>query len=299
MQTIEELMVELDGADPDTVKRLAREKGSLAVRLAMLGLAAVQKGKNPLWWGYPPGVFIGYKWSGEEMRVLTTTLANQVRSWGYQAFLDTEKLAEDADQYFQIPKFITSLQECVFYVLLLTELSADMIESRKNKTSWITDEYQHAVRLTNQGRLFIVPVLLESNGVINNLGEGKAIDLTTDPFNFEKLAAVLTPNPLRLSAEEVQDLSRVVAQFDELFLNERWDESDELLQRTAYLGHTFDHQFRRMLLSIYTADQAILEIMLGKLYPVYGEQTVHHVYQGYCRAHGIPNRANVAGAQDQ
>ena len=58
MGTIQDLMLELDGADEATVRRIASERGSLPVRLAMLGLAALRKGRSPLWSGYPPGVFI-------------------------------------------------------------------------------------------------------------------------------------------------------------------------------------------------------------------------------------------------
>ena len=46
-------MVQLQGADPETVQRMAREKGSLPVRLAMLGLAASRKQESPLWWDSP------------------------------------------------------------------------------------------------------------------------------------------------------------------------------------------------------------------------------------------------------
>ncbi len=189
METIKDLMVELDGADPETVNRIAWEKGSLPVRLAMLGLASVRKGVSPLWWGYPPGVFIGYKWNDDPMHELVVSLAEHIRGLGYRAFLDAENLDENADAYFRIPKFITSLQDCVFYILLLTELSADMIDARKHKTTWIHDEYQHAVRLINTGRLFLVPVLLEPKGMIENLTPKQVIDLTANPRDFGKLSA--------------------------------------------------------------------------------------------------------------
>lgn len=112
MDTIEQLMIELDGADAGTVNRLAWEKGSLPVRLAMIGLASVKKGTSPLWWGYPPGVFVSYKWAGAPMRDLVLALAEYIRGRGYRAFLDVENLDAEADAYFQIPQFITSLQDC-------------------------------------------------------------------------------------------------------------------------------------------------------------------------------------------
>jgi hypothetical protein len=63
-------MLELEGADPETVSRVAWERGSLPVRLALLGLASIRNGGDPLWWGYPPGVLISYKWDGAAMRGL-------------------------------------------------------------------------------------------------------------------------------------------------------------------------------------------------------------------------------------
>ena len=187
METIEELMVHLDGATPETVHKMAREKGSLAVRLAMLGLAAVRKAQSPLWWGYPPGIFIGYKWNGKPMQDLVAGLAEHIRGLGYRAYLDIENLDQGADAYFQIPQFIVSLQECSFYVLLLTELSGDMISARKNKTSWIFDEHQHAIRLVNSGRLFIVPVLVEPDGAIDAYRMDQMIDLTATPGDSQSL----------------------------------------------------------------------------------------------------------------
>jgi len=293
METIEELMAQLDGADPETVNRIAWEKGSLPVRLAMLGLAAKRKEESPLWWGYPPGVFVGYKWNGKPMQDLASSVAEHVRGLGYRAFLDVENLDQAADAYFQIPQFITSLQDCTFYLLLLTQLSADMISARKGKTTWIFDEYQHAVRLVNSGRLLIVPVLLEPHGTTDFFTPERVIDLTAAPRDFGKLRGILAPDPLKLAEPQVKELSAVVARFDRLFLSEQWDASGDLLRSSPQFEHTFDHAFRRMLHAIYTADQAKLDAALAALHPVYGSQIVHHIYQGYCSRHGIPNRATV------
>ena len=291
MEAIQELMIELDGADPETVNRIAWEKGSLPVRLAMLGLASVRKSANSLWWGYPPGVFIGYKRSGEAMHEFVVSLAEHIRGLGYRAFLDSENLDEDADAYFEIPTFITSLQDCTFYLLLLTELSADMIAARKGKTTWIFDEYQHAVRLANSGRLVIIPVLLEPEGMIDTFTADQVIDLTADPHDFGRLLNMLAPDPIQLSEAEVAELTATVEQFDTLFLNQQWDASDALLRRSRHLDHAFDHQFRRMLQSIYTADQANFDAVLERLRSVYGLNLVYHLYKGYCTTHGIPVRA--------
>jgi len=62
---------------------------------------------------------------------------------------------------------------------------------------------------------------------------------------------------------------------------------------TGTIGTAFDHQFRRMLHSIYTADQEALSSLLPRLHATYGEQLVFHLYSGYCKEHKIPNRASV------
>jgi hypothetical protein len=195
------------------------------VRLAMLGLASSRKEDSPLWWGYPPGVFIGYKWNGKPMQDLVAGVAAQVRGLGYQAFLDVENLDENADAYFQIPGFITSLQDCTFYVLPLND--------------------------------------------------------------------ILVPNPIKLSEAEIKELSATVAQFDRLFLDQQWDASDSVLRETSHFEHAFDHGFRRMLHSIYTANQANLDAVLSRLHSTYGSQIVYHLYKGYCARHRIPCRAAI------
>ena len=290
MKSIQDLMIELDGADPETVNRIAWQEGSLPVRLAMLGLASIRKGQSPLWWGYPPGVFIGYKWNGQPMHDLVAGLAEHVRGLGYRAFLDVENLDEDADAYFRIPGFITALQDCTFYLLLLTELSGDMLSARKGKTTWIFDEYQHAVRLVNSGRLFIVPVLLEPKGAIDAFTAEQVIDLTATPRDLGALHAILTPDPITLSEPEIEELASTVAHFDRLFLDQQWDASHRVLQASPHLEHAFDHGFRSMLHAIYTANQANLDAVLNRLHATYGSQIVYHVYAGYCARHGIPSR---------
>jgi hypothetical protein len=294
METIQDLMAKLDGADEETVKRMAREKGSLAVRLAMLGLASVRRGDSPLWYGYPPGVFISYKWEGELMKELVLSLAGHLRHLGFWAFLDVEHLRDNADAYFQIPQFITSLQDCTYYVLMLTESSADFITARNHKTSWIFDEYQHAVRLVNEGRLVLIPVLLEPNGITEFFNRRNVVDLTSDNRDFRKIVSILPSNPRSLTVPEIDELSHTVEEFDKVFLGEHWAEANEILLRSAHLGATFDHQFRRMLHSIYSADQNALEVILQRLYPIYGEQFVYHIYSGYCKKHKIPHRGSAA-----
>lgn len=290
MDDIHQLMVELDGADAETVKRVAATRGSLLVRLAMLGLAVVRKGASPLWWGYPPGVFIGYKWDGDAMLERVEALASYVRARGYRTYLDREHLDADADAYFQIPEFIASVQECSFYVLLLTSRAADLIDARHNKTSWIHDEVQQAIRLTNAGSLFMVPVLLEPDGMIDALRGSPVIDLTADPRGYGALDDVLTADPLAVDESQVASLREHMATFDALFLASQWDASASQLAHASAFRATFDHGFRRMLQALYTADGPSFMVEFNQLCAEHGRNIVMHLYTRYCTRHGIPAR---------
>ena len=99
MGTIQDLMLELDGADEATVRRIASESGSLPVRLAMLRPRGAPQETQAALVRLSAGRVHLLK--GEPMKELVLALAAQLWALGYRAFLDVENLDRDAD--FQIP----------------------------------------------------------------------------------------------------------------------------------------------------------------------------------------------------
>lgn len=290
---IKELMIKLENADKETVNKIAWEYGSLPVRLAMLGLASVRKGQSPLWWGYPPGVFISYKWGGDEITDFVRSLSSHLKSNGYETFLDVEKVAPDADAYFQIPEFVSSLQYCQFCILILTEASADMLFARNNKTTWIFDEYQHAVRLTNLGQLFIVPILLEEKGLGRNFTMDTVIDFTDQKIDFNKLNDLFVPDPFKLPSVDVDTLSSICNSFDRTFLSSNWQGASQILNQNQKFKDSFDFQLRQMLLALYTANEKDFLHYYHKMTSIYGDEILLHIYNGYCKQHEIPPRLKL------
>lgn len=68
-----------------------------------------------------------------------------------------------------------------------------------------------------------------------------------------------------------------------------------MLREAERFEHTFDHQLRRMLHSLYTADGKGFEAAHERLLSVYGRNIMAHIYKGYCRQHCIPVRINYGG----
>jgi TIR domain len=291
MIDLQEIMLELFDAGPEQIAGAVRKYGDLPVRLAMLGIASTKKEASPFFFGYPPGVFLSYKWEGEPMQLYVQALSAYLRGRGYRPFLDVENLGETASNYFAVPQFIVSLQECVFYLLLLTEKTADFITMRKHKSSWITDEYQHALRLQNAGRLLLVPLLLEKGGTTDFFGPDLVVDLTQNRYDFTKLDSLFPQGNRPLTDAEQNLLKHCLEDFDGLFLQERFSEAlAVLLNKNLQFSGTFDHQFRMMLYAIYTANQPLLKGVQKKLCEFVPEKGLAHLYSGYCKQHGIPNR---------
>lgn len=290
MITLQEIMLELFDAGPDQIPTAVSKYGPLAVRLAMLGIASTKKEESPVFFGYPPGVFLSYKWEGESMGLYVKVLASYLRGRGYLPFLDVENLDASADNYSAVPEFITSLQHCVYYLLLLTEQTADYISARKGKTSWVTDEYQHALRLANAGRLMLVPLLLEEAATNEFFGRDMAVDLTQNRYDFTRLDSLFPQGNPSLTAAEQSVLKLCLGDFDCLFLQEKFSEALAVLLNNRQFSNTFDHRFRMMLYALYTANQNLLDGVLRKLYEFVPAKGVAHLYTGYCKQHGIPNR---------
>ena len=170
--TIEDLMVQLDGADEATVKRIAWEVDRC--RCAWRCSASRRSARDTVHCGTAIRPACSSPTNGrrahEEARVSrspgTCGVSGTERSWTW------EISTRGADAYFQIPQFITSLQDCTYYPAADRTLRGSH-DCPEGQTTWIHDEYQHAVRLVNQGRLVLIPVLLEPGGTTEFLQPGQ------------------------------------------------------------------------------------------------------------------------------
>ncbi len=253
--TFNEVIEKLRGFEDDREKivEAVEQYGNLPVKIALLGLATEKRVYSPYWVGCPPGVFLSYKWNGPESKAYVARIHSYLSELGYRVYYDQNELDENADTYTAVPQYISSIGDCQFYVLILTEKTADYITARNNKTSWIFDEYQQAVKLVNLGRLWLVPLLIEPKGAFGDYGQ-LCIDLTDDIYDFKKLDAVFQPLHFNITTEQMQIFKDFLDGCDVLILKKRWEEARQFFKNAIMFKNFPDYQFKLLILSICTGD---------------------------------------------
>jgi len=201
MVNYDKIRKKLEGREFDRcyISEMVKQYGNLSVKIALLANASIKKLFNPYWIGCPPGIFLSYKWNGPASKDYVQQLHDYLVGLGYHVFFDRNELSEDADTYTDVPAFISNVANYQYYLLVLTEKTADYITARKGKTSWIFDEYQQAVALVNQGRMCLVPVLVEAGETTAFFTNENTINLVNDIYNFKKLDDLFTPISFNIS----------------------------------------------------------------------------------------------------
>ncbi len=256
MVSYEEIRKKIEGRESDRpyISEMIKQYGSLAVKIALLANASLKKLFNPYWIGCPPGVFLSYKWNGPESRDYVQAIHDYLTNLGYRAFFDRNELPEDADTYTEVPEFIANVANCQYYLLVLTEKTADYITARTGKTSWIFDEYQQAISLVNSGRMSVVPVLVEERGTTDFYSKENTISLMEDRYDFKKLENVFYPVNFKISAEHKAVLTDILDSFDVLLTQQRWQEAKTLFDQAIYFKNFPDYQFRLLVFSLCQSD---------------------------------------------
>lgn len=257
MATIIEIMDLLRGKENDTnaIIPIAREFSPLNVKIALLGLACEKRIYNPHWIGCPPSVFLSYKWNGFQSRNYVALIHDYLVNKGYKVYFDRNELSEDADGYTEVPEYIAHVADCQYYVIILTEKTADYITGRNDKTSWIFDEYQQAVTLVNLGRQILVPLLVEEKGVTDFFTKDKVVDLTKDIYDFTPLDNLFYPVHFKLPENLRPTYNDFLDACDVLIVKRQWNDLIKWFNKGAMFKNFPDFQFRVLIHSICTKNE--------------------------------------------
>lgn len=283
MISSEEIRKKLEGRETDReyIISLVKEYGNLAVKIALLGIASLKKLYTPYWIGCPPGVFLSYKWNGPASKEYVQQIHDYLVVLGYHVYFDKNELGEDADGYTAVPEYIANVANCQYYMLILTEKTADYITARTGKTSWIFDEYQQAVTLVNEGRMFLVPLLVEEKGETDFFTKHNTINLVDDINNFKKLDEIFFPVHFNINSETKAIFSDVLDGFDVMLIQHRWEEARAFFEKTVAFKNFPDYQFRLLIYSICNMDTQKAESSFKYCADFTGNSELLRLLQGY------------------
>lgn len=290
MISFDEIRKKLEGRESDRayISGMIREYGNLAVKIALLSNASLKKLFNPYWIGCPPGIFLSYKWNGPDSRDYVQGIHDYLSALGYYVFFDRNELPEDADTYTEVPEFIANVANSQYYLLVLTEKTADYITARTGKTSWIFDEYQQAISLVNQGRMCVVPVLVEEGGVTDFFTKENTINLVKDRYDFKKLEAVFYPVHFNIIVEHKAILTDVLNSFDVLLTQRRWQEAKSLFEKAIYFKNFPDYQFRLLVYSLCRGDFMVANESFGECEHFTGPNQLPRLLTCYAGIYQLP-----------
>ncbi len=100
--------------------------------------------------GYPPRVFVSYRWEDARIKERAKAVAEYLESRGYDVFLDQSDLDEDATIP-DIASFVSNIANCSFFLIVSTPGYLESISGRR--ATWVYDEYKYAVSLASAGML--------------------------------------------------------------------------------------------------------------------------------------------------
>jgi hypothetical protein len=289
MTDFEDIMKELEGKETDivSIRDAVTKHGPLPVKIALLGIATTKRLYNPYWIGCPPAVFLSYKWNGPASREYVEKIHDYLVKQGYAVHFDKVSLGEDADTFTEVPAFISYVGESQYYVLVLTEKTADFITARNKKTSWIFDEYQQALMLANSGRLQLVPLLVEEKGATDFFTPDNTINLVNDIYNFSKLEAVFYPINFKLTNEQKIIFTDFLDGCDVLIMQKKWKEAVDFLNEGIWFKNFPDYQFRLLIVSRCIQNKEIAEVSFAYVADFTGMKQLNRLLNAYAEIYRV------------
>ncbi|WP_157631856.1 TIR domain-containing protein [Catelliglobosispora koreensis] len=204
--------------------------GDARVRAAAMHDRIRELVRRPRSRGYPPWIFISYRWEGPEAKAWVRRLADRLRERGFRVHLDQDELpvSDVGPHGIEIGRFVAQIVDCHYFLRVVTRGLAVAANHE-----WIGEESQLAGWLSEFGQVQIDLVKewpapdAEENSfqvsledVRGYLHQGKTIsileqmerksilvvDISQDPGDLSALDQVLDYRGLTLSKEEEEQL---------------------------------------------------------------------------------------------
>jgi hypothetical protein len=141
--------------------------------------------------GYPPAIFISYKWSDEKHSNWIRKLVKYLEAANFHVYVDykADKLVKDTFE--NVPEFLGKIAKSQYFLIIATKDYLDFILAQDGKTSWVFDENQQALTLSNENMLKIIGITFPNEGGWCFFNEYNSIILPRYTEDFSGLKKIL------------------------------------------------------------------------------------------------------------
>lgn len=242
---LEDLLTREDGTMM-SVKEAVKYYGNRGVWIAALNSEIRDKLRRPRLKGYPPRIFISYRWESEEHKAWVRKLASRLRERGFEVLLDQFQSMEGSR--LNVPKYVSSIAECHYFVIIITSGYCEVVDrSGKGPDGWVFDEYQTALSFSKGALIKIICILKE--GKKPPPGCGKLIDLRNVKDSFSVIDEVFHYEGPVLSHEEQEELVSLIESIKNMISTGNYGDALSKLEQHRKYSETLE--YRRMLSTVY------------------------------------------------
>lgn len=244
----EELRVILKGADLATIKEYIKVYGVLTVRLALFHNAVLGKLQLPRIKGYPPGIFISYRWENEEHKHWVKKLAEYLKTSGFKVYFDQFQIESSHPEDFrEVPLFIATIASAQYALIINSTGYIDRVTARNNETSWVYDEFQQITYLVKAHKLKARGILVNGNEHLKLFDTFNMVDLRNYSENFEVLKNILPFDEVQMYNDSInQQLVELLISIDHHIYQNQIDQALSILTTHHEFIDFYEFKLRKM-----------------------------------------------------
>ncbi len=216
-----------------TIDEAIKKYGYRTVWFAAMNSAFRERVKTPrLIDGYPPKVFISYKWGDDSLKVWIARLASRLKESGFVVFLD--QYEEMHDRVIDVANYVSNLAVSDYCISIITEEYCKAVgvyggDSYSSKENWVFDEHQRSVDLQNRGELAIIWVLKSGNVLPIGISMNNTIDIRNVGNGIEAILRHFKYDGPSFSDDEIRRGNELLLNTDKLISVENPKQALDLL----------------------------------------------------------------------
>jgi tetratricopeptide (TPR) repeat protein len=242
---LEDLLLRSDGTRMTVEEAVKRHYGYRTVWVAALNSEIRDRLRQVRLRGYPPRIFLSYRWESAELKGWVRDLALRLRGQGFEVLLD--QFQEIQGSHLAIPEYVSSVASCHYALVVITSAYCDVVgpratENQGGPDGWVWDEHQWILRLAGQGLLQFFGVLKQGDRLPDGFGSHNTIDVRGAEDGAGVVAARFRYTGPELSHREQEELTGLVERSDALLTQGDAAAAEDLLRQHRRFADFAEHR---------------------------------------------------------